>query len=381
MPPPAIAFSAAFDSGNGRLIRIEAPATVTFALADDAGGQFRQWFHIRLSHVRGLPLVVRIVGLNESAYPGGWPGYAARISEDRQTWRAAETEFHKKEEGGTLTIRATPTADSIWIAYFAPFSMERHHDLVARIALCPGVTHRVLGASIDGQPIDCLSLGEGPLTCWFTARQHPGETMAEWWMEGALEALTDPNWAVANRLRTRATLHLVPNMNPDGSRRGYLRTNAAGANLNREWHDPTPERASEVLAARNAMDATGVDFALDVHGDEALPHVFIAGFEGIPSATPRLLGLLERYKERLMLHARDFQTRVGYPVPGRGKANLSMATNQIAERYGAVAATLEMPFKDSTELPTPETGWSPDRSKHLARACLAALDDLLDALR
>ena len=30
-------------------------------------------------------------------------------------------------------------------------------------------------------------------------------------------------------------IYLVPNMNPDGSRRGHLRTNAVGANLNREW--------------------------------------------------------------------------------------------------------------------------------------------------
>jgi murein tripeptide amidase MpaA len=28
-------------------------------------------------------------------------------------------------------------------------------------------------------------------------------------------------------------------MNPDGSVRGNLRTNAAGANLNREWLNPT----------------------------------------------------------------------------------------------------------------------------------------------
>ena len=30
-------------------------------------------------------------------------------------------------------------------------------------------------------------------------------------------------------------LHIVPNMNPDGSVSGHLRTNSVGANLNREW--------------------------------------------------------------------------------------------------------------------------------------------------
>ena len=36
-------------------------------------------------------------------------------------------------------------------------------------------------------------------------------------------------------------------MNPDGSVLGNLRTNAAGANLNREWLQPL-ERSPEVLA-------------------------------------------------------------------------------------------------------------------------------------
>ncbi len=40
----------------------------------------------------------------------------------------------------------------------------------------------------------------------------------------------------------------VPNMNPDGSYRGHLRTNASGANLNREWKNPTLERSPEVMA-------------------------------------------------------------------------------------------------------------------------------------
>ena len=49
-----------------------------------------------------------------------------------------------------------------------------------------------LGTTLDGQPIDCLEMGEGSTQVWLYARQHPGETQAEWWMEGALDCLTDP---------------------------------------------------------------------------------------------------------------------------------------------------------------------------------------------
>ncbi len=55
----------------------------------------------------------------------------------------------------------------------------------------------------------------------------------------------------ARRARAQAQ---VPNMNPDGSWRGHLRTNAAGANLNREWAAPSAERSPEVLLVRNKMD-------------------------------------------------------------------------------------------------------------------------------
>ena len=92
---------------------------------------------------------------------------------------------------------------------------------------------------------------------------------------------------MARLLRREATFHIVPNMNPDGSRRGHLRTNAVGINLNREWHDPSLEKSPEVFLVRRAMVEVGVDFAMDVHGDEAIAAVFLAGFEGIPSITER----------------------------------------------------------------------------------------------
>ena len=46
-----------------------------------------------------------------------------------------------------------------------------------------------------------------------------------------------------------------------------------------------------------------------------------------------------------------------------------------------MSMTLEMPFKDNFDLPDPLYGWSPERSKHLARACLDALHAILPDLK
>ncbi len=373
----SISITSAFDSGNIRVLSTDdngERVRAELEIVTDHQSDFYQWFHFRVAGVAGREVELAIVNCAGSAYPDGWPGYSARMSGDRQNWLLADTDYGD----GTLTIRLSPDSNAVWLAYFAPYSMERHHDLIAWAASQPGVAHRELGLTLDGQPLDLLTIGDGPKQVWLYARQHPGESMAEWWMEGALERLTDDEDAVARLLRQKATIHLVPNMNPDGSRRGHLRTNAAGVNLNREWHEPTAERSPEVLLVRNAMDDSGVDFGMDVHGDEAIAAVFIAGFEGIPSITEKQKTLYHHFRDTLAARTPDFQTRLGYPVAPVGKANLSMSTNQLAHRYGAVAMTLEMPFKDNDDLPDADFGWSPARSAQLGKDCLAVLAEMIE---
>ncbi|BAK65205.1 peptidase M14 family protein [Sphingobium sp. SYK-6] len=376
-PAPAPLFiTSRFDSGNIIVERIDG-TTATLSIRKDNESDFFQWFHFRAAAPAGTALTLRITGLHGSAYPDGWPGYHAVVSEDREQWLRAPATYDRGEDGGTLTIRHEMGADAAWFAYFAPYSLERHQDLLASAASCPGFTLRQLGLSLDGRPIDCLELGTGEKPVWLIARQHPGESMAEWWMEGAIDMLTDPANSHARRLLAACRFHIVPNMNPDGSFRGHLRTNAAGINLNREWHAPAAERSPEVLCVRDRMDETGVAFCMDVHGDEAIPAVFLAGFEGIPTLRPERIALFRKYRDTLATRTPDFQTRLGYTESQPGKANLSMATTQIAERYGAVAMTLEMPFKDNDDLPDPRQGWSPERSMQLARDCLATLAEMV----
>ena len=370
----SLAINAAFDGGNIRVVGVDGDR-VDLEIVKDAHSDFYQWFHFRVAGARGRRLTFRILNAGGSAYAFGWPGYRVRASTDCEAWRQTPTAY----VDGVLEWEWAGQTELCWFAYFAPYPMERHDALVARIAAHPGVRHRELGRSLDGHAIDLLSVGSGPKPVWIYARQHPGETMCEWFMEGLLERLADPDEAVAGLL-TKATFHCVPNMNPDGSRRGHLRTNAAGVNLNREWHAPSAERSPEVLCVRNAMDETDVAFAIDVHGDEAIPANFIAGYEGIPSWSDDHGAPFYEFGRRLAAHTPDFQTERGYEKASAGKANLSMSTNQLAERFGAVACTLEMPFKDHDPNPDPEFGWSPERSKKLAHACLEVLAGMIDDL-
>ena len=295
----SLAIDCDFDGGNIRCLAAPAPDRIRLEIVPDAGGRFFQWFYFRVRGAAGRDCVLRIENAGGATYPDGWRDYRACASEDGEDWPRVATAY----DGKVLTIRHRPAGDEVRFAYFAPYPMARHDALIAGAKESPLVTARRLGETLDGAPLDLLEVGGATptsRTCWVIGRQHPGETMAEWWMEGFLERLLDPADALAGTLLEKARVFVVPNMNPDGSRRGHLRTNAAGINLNRAWAAPSMEESPEVYLVSRLMARTGVDFCLDVHGDEALPYNFIAGPEGIPSYSDALAHKLARFQAALV---------------------------------------------------------------------------------
>lgn len=367
-----------FDAGNIEVVSCERADDVQLRIRKDASSDFYQWFYFRLSGARGQACHLQILNARDVAYPGGFENYQVCYSYDRQNWLRHPTRL----QDGVLHIDFSPETDSVWFAYFVPYSVERHHDLVARALTSNQASHALLGRTADGQDLDLLrfSTGDaGKARCWLIARQHPGESMAEWWMEGAIELLLDENNSLRQQLLEHCDLYLIPNMNPDGSRRGHLRCNARGRNLNREWAHPSLEESPEVFHAKQAMLDTGVDFFLDVHGDESLPYCFIAGTEGLLHWSEKQQAQLDFYRQRLAELNKDFQTEQGYPPKQPGQANMTMSTAQTAHLHHCLAMTLEMPFKDTTATPDSKHGWSAERSKNLAHSCLQAMLDYLQS--
>ncbi|MGE5526436.1 MAG: M14-type cytosolic carboxypeptidase [Rhodospirillaceae bacterium] len=363
--------SAHFDSGAIEIVSAT-DADFTLRIRKDSHADFTQWFHFRLSGARGVAMTLRFENAGACTYADGWKDYRAVASYDRERWFRVPTRY----DGVVMTIEHTPERDTVWYAYFEPYSLERHQALIGRAGNSPLVRTERLGATVDGRDLDLVTVGAaatGKKCVWLIARQHPGESMAEWFIEGMLERLLDRSDPVSRRLLECAVFHIVPNMNPDGSVRGNLRTNAAGANLNREWMAPSMEKSPEVFFVRRRIQEMGVDAFFDIHGDEVLPYVFVAGGEMLPGFTAEQAHAQQAFIDDFKRASPDFQDVHGYPASKYDEDALKLASKWVGHTYRCLALTLEMPFKDNANLPDAERGWSGERSRKLGAAMLEPL--------
>jgi murein tripeptide amidase MpaA len=135
-----------------------------------------------------------------------------------------------------------------------------------------------------------------------------------------------------------------------------------------------------VCAVRLAMQKEGVCLFLDIHGDEALPYVFVAGSEMLPSFSARQAAHQAAFIAAFKAASPDFQDRHGYPSGKYHSDALKLASKWVGHEFDCLSLTLEMPFKDNANLPDPAVGWNGARSKRLGAAALAPITAHLQAL-
>ncbi|GAC1029632.1 M14-type cytosolic carboxypeptidase [Pseudomonas sp. No.21] len=373
--------SSDFDSGNIEVKDASNPQHLLLAMRPDLKSHHFQWFHFKVEGMTpGQRHDFSLVNAGQSAYAHAWTGYNAAASYDHVNWFRVPSHFDEKG----LHFGLQPREGQIWFAYFEPYSRERHDRLIADALANAGAELFATGKSIEGRDIQLLRVSRNPAAqrkIWIIAQQHPGEHMAEWYMEGVIERLKNKDDAELNELLAKADLYLVPNMNPDGAFRGHLRTNAAGKDLNRAWQSASEAESPEVFFVQQQMRKVGVDLFLDIHGDEEIPHVFTAGCEGNPGYSKRLERLEDEFRNRLVDIGADFQTRYGYPKDEPGKANTTLACNAVGMEFDCLSFTIEMPFKDHDDNPNPETGWDGKRSMKLGQDVLSVAAAMVDGLR
>jgi len=371
--------SSNFDSGNIEVISVENPENIQVKIRKDTNSNKHQWFYFRLTGAEGYPCKINIINASTAAYPY-WENYQAVASYDKVTWFRVPTTYKDNK----LVINHKPEFNSVFYAYFAPFTYEQHLKLISTAQHSDVCILESIGETVQGRDIDLLIAGNPTpekLNIWIVARQHPGETMAEWFMQGLIARLFDEDDAVSRVLLDKATFYIVPNMNLDGSILGNQRFNSLGIDLNREWQKPSLEKSPEVFFVRKYMENTGVDLFLDIHGDEEIPYNFVSDMNGIPNFDERLKIIQEKFLNNWMQICPDFQREHGYPATPPGEANLNIATKYIGNTFKCLSLTIEQPFKDNNNLPDPVFGWSPERAIKFGASILNSILYIADDLR
>jgi murein tripeptide amidase MpaA len=364
--------SSNFDSGNIEFIS-QHDNIFQLNLRRDSHAKYAQWFYFAVTGQAGKRSQFQIMNASESSYPAAWAASKALMSYDRKNWVRVPTRY----EDQRLIIEHTPEYNLAYYAYFAPYSYEDYLNWLSKIQTqCPVnfLTH-----TLDGRMMHWLQIGEATphkKKCWFIARQHAGEAMTSWFTEGLLDKLLNEK----ETLTKDAVFYIVPLMNPDGVARGNLRANAHGLDLNRQWKNPDPKFCPEVFAVRQKMHEMGVDFFMDVHGDEVLPYVFLVNSRDNLQHTARQKQLEDAYCEALLKASPEFQMQYGYEKSQFSENTPTLACSYIAEHFQCLSFTLEMPFIDNANLPDAKEGWSPTRSRQFAEATLQALTAVLPSL-
>lgn len=361
-----------FNAGNIEVISIKSKH-VELKIPKDTNSDFLQWFYFKMSDIElGSSQHVQITNAGDSAFPDGWENYRVNVSYDNENWFRIDTDY----DNGVLAFDIPTDQPELYVAYFEPFSYQQHLALVEKASESTLCSVETLCKTPEGKSVELLVIGDSNAnkkTVWFTARQHPGEAMAEWFIKGLLEELLDDTNDNSKSLLENHCFYIIPNMNIDGSIAGNLRVNTLGINYNREWESPSIEQSPEVYYCIEKMDDVGVDFLIDVHGDEAIPYNFVTSLMGIPNLKIDTIEKEDRFKQHWMNVTNEFQDVHRYDNSLPGKANLKVCSKQIGERFGTMAYTLEMPFKDSDTNPDLKHGWNGQRSMEFGASVLKVI--------
>ena len=201
---------------------------------------------------------------NINVFGNDWKGFNVCYSYDNKNWKRIKTSFLKKNK--TLTWKHRSTKKNVYFAYYPPYTTVMKQKMMMKYKNKKGAKAKTLGKS----KVDALILGNGPLKIFIVARQHPGESIGSWMIEGFLkEYFSDVQRKVVEDV---FTFYIIPMANPDGVKLGHWYTNKKGQNLNRSWRH---NKTSETNAIKKLMTEKKALLYLDLHGDEGASKHFI----------------------------------------------------------------------------------------------------------
>ena len=209
-----------------------------------------RWFYFRMCGVEGRRVALTI-NCNDSR--------RAMYSYDNVNYHR----FSRDESpmfNGTIIKRYEQ--DSVFVAYYEPYTYARHQMKMGEWCADGGATRFSIGKSGEGREMEALVITNdlhpglipderGQLNytpadraksvVYIHGRIHPSETPSSWMLERVVDRLTS-----GGELLDEVIFYVIPFANPDGVVRGYSRTNAVGVDLEANFDSSSSQTAPEV---------------------------------------------------------------------------------------------------------------------------------------
>lgn len=257
-----VIFEANFDSGNLQSVTTTDSVNFTVRVNADIVGR---WFYFKMKNVKNRYVAVTIQNSDATR-----PMY----SYDNKNWyRFTETESPQRN-----VFRKTYTQDSVYVAYYVPYSVTQLNEKISQLVNNPYVHIDTIGYSEQNRPLIVLVLTDFTVPdsqkyfIWAHGRTHPSETPSSYHLDGMIDYFLSDD-EVASYLRTKIKWFVLPFINPDGVYLGKSRVNANNVDLERSWNLAPSQTPKEVLHTKNylqnILSSRRVHVALNMHSQVA----------------------------------------------------------------------------------------------------------------
>ncbi len=265
---------------NDNTIQIHLNIKDELYLKNYKGNRYQYWFNFHIKHLVKDKEYTFFIHKLKNFY-NDWKKVNICASYDNKHWFRINTKFNKYKKYISWDIKNNNNNNNkhIYFAFYVPYDFNRvkkiinkHKQFMNKVSII-GHSHKKL-------PIYMLKYGNGNKNIWLIARQHPGESISSWIMEGILN-----NIHKYKSLLNKYTICIFPCANPDGVNNGNWYTNYNGINLNKDWLNKKSIEVRHIYKIIN-KHKTDNDIYIDIHGDEgANKHFITYGYNDKPSKT------------------------------------------------------------------------------------------------
>ena len=234
--------------------------------ADPTIAPSSRWFNFLMTGVRG-----RHIQLNFQKTDPQRPFY----SYDGVNYtRFNEEDIPKKGSIGRYFYH-----DSVYIAYFTPYTEEHLNAGIERWRANPDVQVTSAGYSEQGRDMPLLIVtnpdkpSRNKKKVYIHGRIHTSETPSSWHLDKLIDQLTSKE-QYAQDLRDNVIFYILPFTNPDGVAGGLSRSNALGVNLEVNYNtspEQTSQEVKNILTLLESITSDGrpIDLFLNMHSQVA----------------------------------------------------------------------------------------------------------------